>query len=134
MLVRPVGPRIIAYGVAVILIVLTVAVGMALPPQIRAQFTVFELLTLAGLLLATLIGLYAVARSFVRIDDEGLWVRNGYRDHIFHWADLRGVSFRSGSPWPTLVTTEGDRVILFAIQSTDGASAQAAVAAIREHV
>lgn len=134
MVVRPLGPRLVAYGVAAILIILTVVIAMALPAEIRDQFTTLELLTLAGLLAAVLAGLHAVTRSFVRIEAGGLFVRNGYRDHAFNWIDLHGVSFRSGAPWPTLVTTDGERVIIFAIQGTDGAAAQAAVVEIRKYL
>ncbi|MBK5217183.1 MAG: PH domain-containing protein [Propionibacteriales bacterium] len=134
MVFRPQGPRIVAYGVAVILIVLTVAVRAALPQEIRDQFTTFEMLTLAAVLGSTLVGLYAVARSFVKVSDTGLHIRNGYRDRHLAWGDIHGVSFRPGAPWPTLVTSDGERVILFAIQGTDGPAARSAVDTIRERL
>lgn len=131
MVFRPQGPRIVAYGIAVILIVLTITVGAALPQDIADQFTTFELGTLAVLLGSTLIGLNAVTRSFVKVSDTGLHIRNGYRDRHLAWGDIQGVSFRAGAPWPTLVTGEGERVMLFAIQGSDGPTAQSAVDAIR---
>ena len=134
MVFRPQGPRIVSYGVAVILIVLTVAVGAALPQDVRDQFTTFELLTLAALLGLTMVGLHAVARSFVKVGDTGLHIRNGYRDRHLAWGEIHGVSFRAGAPWPTLVTSEGERVMLFAIQGSDGPAARSAVDVIRERL
>lgn len=131
MVFRAQGASIVAFGVAVILLVVTVAIAVALPADIRAQFTVFEMLTLGALLGATLGGLYAVPRSFVRIGDDLLHIRNGFRDHRIPWGAIAGVSFRTGAPWPTLVTYEGDRIQLFAVQGTDGDKAQRAVDAIR---
>lgn len=129
---RPGGARYVAYGVALILILLTVVIGVALPPEIT--FTVFELITLALILGAALAMLHGVGRSKVIADDAGLRVRNGYRDHQIAWSDIEGFAMNNGAPWPTLVTTDDQRVMLFAIQGTDGPRARAAVDDLRQRL
>lgn len=122
---RPVGARIVAYGASAVLLVVSVVVGVALPPEIT--FTVAELVTLALTLLAFLAVLHGIGRSYVRADDDGLEVLNGYRRHRVPWGVVRGISMNRGAPWPTLVLHDDDRLMLFAIQGSDGAAARAAV-------
>lgn len=124
---RPGGARYVAYSVAAIFIVMTVVIGVELPEDIT--FTIAELATLAVVLGSALALLHGVGRSRVVADDAGVSVRNGYRDHDVAWADIEGFSFNQGAPWPTLVTTADDHIMLFAIQGTDG-GAQAAVDAL----
>ena len=122
---RPTGSRVVAYGGSVALIVITVVIGVALPPSIT--FTPAELVTLALMLLTILVVLHGIGRSYVRADDQGLEVLNGYRRHRIPWGVVRGISMNRGAPWPTLVLHDDERVILFAIQRSDGDAAQHAV-------
>lgn len=126
---RPGGARYVAYGTAVILIVMTWVIGAALPEAIT--FTAAELFTLALVLLGTLALLRGVGRSVVRARPEGIEIVNGYRRHRLPWAQVRGISFKDGAPWPTLVTTDDERIMLFAIQRSDGPSSRAAVRELR---
>ncbi|MGI9083957.1 MAG: PH domain-containing protein [Aeromicrobium sp.] len=118
------GARIVAYGASAALIVITVVVGVALPPEIT--FTVAELVTLALTLAAFLAVLHGIGRSYVRADDDGLEILNGYRRHRISWTDMRGISMNTGAPWPTLVLRDDERVMLFAIQGSDGGAAREA--------
>ena len=122
---RPVGARVVAYGGCVALIAVTIVVGIALPPEIR--FTPFELVTLAFTLLGALVILHGIGRSYVRVDDDGIEVLNGYRRHRIPWAVMKGISMNRGAPWPTLVLQDDDRVMLFGIQGSDGDAASEAV-------
>ncbi len=122
---RPVGARMVAYGCCAVLIVVTIVVGIALPPEIT--FTPFELFTLLLTLLAFLAVLHGIGRSYVRVYDDGLEVLNGYRRHRIPWGVMRGISMNRGAPWPTLVLQDDDRVMLFAIQGSDGDAASEAV-------
>ena len=122
---RPVGARIVAYGASVALVVMTVVIGVALPSDIT--FTVAELITLALTLGAMLAVLHGIGRSYVRADDTGLEILNGYRRHHIGWDRIKGISMNTGAPWPTLVLKDDDRVLLFAIQGSDGGAARAAV-------
>ena len=122
---RPVGARVVAYGGSVALIAVTIVVGIALPPEIR--FTPFELVTLAFTLLGALVILHGIGRSYVRVDDDGIEVLNGYRRHRIPWGVMKGISMNRGAPWPTLVLHDDDRVMLFGIQGSDGDAASEAV-------
>ena len=126
---RPGGSRIVAYGVAVIMIVLTVIIGVALPSYV--EFTPFELATLAAILIAVLALLHAVGRSFVRVSDDGLEVLNGYRRHDVAWTEIKGFAMNEGAPWPTMVYGDDERIILFAIQRSDGPYAREAMNYLR---
>lgn len=129
MTVRPQGARVVAYGVAAILLVLTAVIGLALPDEIVFRFS--EKVTLALILTAAIGLLHGVGRSFVRADDDGVEVLNGYRRHHVPWSQVEGVSMREGAPWPTLVTTDDERIMLFAIQRTDGPRSRDAVQKLR---
>ncbi|MGA8987145.1 PH domain-containing protein [Aeromicrobium sp.] len=126
---RPGGTRAVAYGVAILMLVLTVVVGLSLPSDIA--FTPAEDVTLWIIIGAVLALLHGIGRSFVRAGDDGVEVLNGYRRHRIAWGDIRGVAMNPGAPWPTLVTTDDDRIMLFGIQGSDGSSAQEAVDYLR---
>lgn len=128
---RPRGPRIVAYGVAVIMVGLTVVISVALPDTVYFSFS--EKATIGALLLFVVGGMHGVGRSFVRVARDGIVVRNAYRTHRFEWAEVAGVLYPNGAPWPTLVTRDDERVMLFAIQRSDGA-AEEAVADLRGRI
>jgi hypothetical protein len=122
---RPVGARVVAYGACVAVIAVTIVIGVALPVEIT--FTPFELVTLAFTLLTILAILHGIGRSYVRVDADGLEVLNGYRRRRIPWGVMRGISMNRGAPWPTLVLHDDERVMLFAIQGSDGHAASEAV-------
>ena len=122
---RPVGARVVAYGACAAVIAVTIVIGVALPAEIT--FTPFELVTLAFTLLTILAILHGIGRSYVRVDDDGLEVLNGYRRRRIPWGVMRGISMNRGAPWPTLVLHDDERVMLFAIQGSDGDAASEAV-------
>jgi hypothetical protein len=129
---RPGGARIVAYGVGVIMVVLTVVIGLALPDEI--YFTPAEDVTLWIIIVVVLVLLHGIGRSYVRADDEGVEVLNGYRRRRVPWSDIEGFAMNTGAPWPTLVTHDDERVMLFAIQGSDGAYARDAVTYLRSRL
>ena len=129
---RPGGARVVAYGVGVIMVVLTIVIGLALPDEI--YFTPAEDVTLWVIIVVVLLVLHGIGRSYVRADDEGIEVLNGYRHHRIPWSDIKGFAMNTGAPWPTLVTTDDERVMLFAIQGSDGAYAREAVTYLRSRL
>lgn len=131
---RPVGARIVAYGVGLALVVVTVAIAMAMPDNV--VFTGSQIATLGLILGGILAGLHGIGRSFVRVDDAGLDIRNGYRRHQIAWTEVRALVMKRGAPWPTLVLKgpEERHVILFAIQGSDGDAASRAVAELAQHL
>ncbi len=126
---RPGGSRYVAYGVGALMIVLTATIGVALPSYV--EFTVFELATLAAILITVLALLHAVGRSVVRVDDDGVEVVNGYSRRRVPWSDIKGFAMNEGAPWPTMVYGDDERVILFAIQRSDGPYARDAMSYLR---
>jgi hypothetical protein len=126
---RPGGARVVAYVIAVLMLVFTAVIGFALPSS--ASFSWAENLTLAIMILVVLALLHAVGRSVVKVDDAGVRVLNGYRWHVVPWSEIAGFAMNDGAPWPTMVTTNDDRIMLFAIQGTDGPVAREALAYLR---
>jgi hypothetical protein len=131
---RPVGARVVAYGVGTALVVVTAAITMAMPENV--VFTGTQIATLLMILVGILAGLHGIGRSFVRVDDAGLDIRNGYRRHRLAWTDVRALVMKRGAPWPTVVLKGPDErhVILFAIQGSDGDAASRAVAELARHL
>lgn len=126
---RPGGARVVAYVVAVMMLVLTFVIAWALPDEI--YFTTAETVTLWLIILAMLVLLHGVGRSYVRATDEGVEVLNGYRRKLILWSDIEGFALNNGAPWPTLVTKDDERVNLFGIQASDGKYAREAVSYLR---
>ncbi|MCW2771393.1 MAG: hypothetical protein JWR27_2826 [Aeromicrobium sp.] len=126
---RPGSTRIVAYAVAVIMLVLTFVIALALPDEI--YFTTAETITLWLIIGAVLVLLHGIGRSYVKATDEGIEVLNGYRRRLVPWTDIKGFAMNTGAPWPTLVTHDDERVNLFAIQGSDGSYAREAVTYLR---
>ena len=122
---RPGGTRVVAYGAAVVVLVFAFAIGAALPDNI--VFTGTQITTLVLIYLAIVAVLHGIGRSYVRASDDGLEIRNGYRQHRIPWAQIRGISMRPGAPWPTLVHGDDERTVLFALQGTDGPRTKKAI-------
>lgn len=117
---RPGGTRYVAYGSCVALVAMSVAVTLALPPDIRAQVTLSQALTLYGSIVVFLVILHGIGRSRVTVGDDELEVVNGFRTHHVPWSQVRGFAFGEGAPWPTLVTVDDERLMLFALQGSSG--------------
>jgi len=122
---RPGGTRIVAYGAAVVILVVALAIGAALPENI--VFTGAQITTLVLIYLAIVVLLHGIGRSYVRASDQGLEIRNGYRTHDLAWAEIRGISMRRGAPWPTIVHGDDERTVMFALQGTDGPRTKKAI-------
>lgn len=129
---RPGGSRVVAYAVSVLMIVLTAVIGLSLPDDI--EFTTAETVTLWLVILAVLVILHGIGRSYVRVTDSAVVVLNGYRKTTVGWDEIAGFSMTEGAPWGTLVTKDDRRVMLFAIQRSDGPASRRAMAALRERL
>jgi len=122
---RPGGTRVVAYGAAVVILVVAFAIGAALPENI--VFTGEQITTLVVIYLGIVAVLHGMGRSYVRASDDGLEIRNGYRQHVIAWSQMRGISMRPGAPWPTLVHGDDERTAMFALQGTDGQRTKKAI-------
>ena len=128
---RPLGVRIVATALALVLLLISTVIWLQLPDEVRASFTVLQKLTLlliAGLLFA--IG-FALARSRVDADEAGLTVVNGYRRHHYEWGQVVAVTLRAGNPWAVLDLSDGTSHPAMGIQGSDGVRAQAQARRLR---
>jgi hypothetical protein len=122
---RPLGVRFIAYGAAAVILVIALVIGAAMPANI--VFRGVEIATLVIIYLAVVAVLHGIARSYVKASDEGLEIRNGYRQHVLPWSEIRGISMRAGAPWPTLIYGDDERIMMFALQGSDGSRTKQAI-------
>jgi hypothetical protein len=131
---RPVGARIVAYVVSALVMVVTVVIVLAMPDNV--VFTGVQVATLALILLAVFAAMHGIGRSYVRADETGLVIRNGFRRHHVAWSEVRAIVMKRGAPWPTVVLKGPDErhIILFAIQGSDGDVASQAVADLAKHL
>jgi hypothetical protein len=116
------------------LTVTVVTIWLAFPPEVRAQFTVFQeaTLLLIGLILFG-VG-FALARCRLDVDEQGLTVVNGYRTHRFEWGQVVAISLRPGNPWAVLDLSDGTSQPVMAIQGSDGPRAMTQVRQVRKVV
>lgn len=128
---RPFGVRMAGAIFGGALLVVLVATALALPPEIRAMFTWFELGTMAALGLLAAATFHALTRSRVIADERGLTVVNGYKRRHFTWAEVIAVRLPAGAPWATLDLADGTTCSVLGIQGSDGLRARRAVAELR---
>lgn len=129
---RPIGVIAVMWAVVVVLVVLTVAIGSRLPDE--ASFTTGQTVTIWVLIALTAVAAGVVSLSRVRADEESISFTNGVRHRTLAWDEVAGFSMSNGAPWPTVVTRDDRRFILFAIQGSEGAAANDAVAWLSRHV
>jgi hypothetical protein len=104
---------------------------LAFPPEIRAQFTLFQVLTVVVLGLMFYAGGFALARSRVVAREEGLTIVNGYRARSLAWNQVLAVTLRAGGPWAELDLSDGTSVAAMGIQGSDGTRAERQVRELR---
>jgi len=128
---RPMGARVVALLGGGCLTAVLLVMWFAFPPQVRAGFKLVEIATLLLFLAAALAALYGIARTRVTYDDTGLRIRNGFREHGLAWTQVADMRLERGMPWLMLRTTDGGRVAVIAVQSSDGPRAVAQLRTMR---
>jgi hypothetical protein len=131
---RPHGARIAAVVLGLLLLLLVVGVWIALGSEQRARFTLVQRTTLVGIGVLGYAGLYAIARSRVTADEQGVTVVNGYRRQVFEWSQLVAVNLRRGAPWAGMDLSDGTSISMIGIQGSDGPRAVRAVQELRQLV
>jgi hypothetical protein len=121
---RPRRARIIAYGMATIMIVGSVLLAIFLPVQFRAPDRIA--MVVFGLLVAWV--LHLLGRLRVVADEKGITVVNVVKSHRYEWAEVLDVSMMEGDPWPKLDLADGYSVGAMGIQSTEKARSRKAMA------
>ena len=83
-----------------------------------------------GLILGGLI--MTAARPRLRVDRNGLWVRNMLGDEFVPWALVLRVAYPQGAPWAQLNMPDDEAKPVMAIQALDRGRAVQALEAVRE--
>jgi hypothetical protein len=141
---RPRRLRVLVIVATVALVGITAVGWFGLPSEVRLLFTLSQRLTLLGVL-AVLVGVIAaVAASYIRVDDQGLQLRNGLRTHEVPWARVHKIILRPGDPWALLLIKpatgefqaelDAEKRMVMGIQAHDGPVAVAAVDEIRRRL
>ncbi len=113
-----------------------------LPESLRAQFTLSQIVTLLGILVGLIFVMVIIATSNVRVDADGLRIRNGLARHRVEWSQVHKFLLRPGDPWAIVLIKPDDRPFevdldaekrqLMGIQAGDGEAATEAIATLRQ--
>lgn len=132
---RPRAALTMAVVLSVVLVIASLVGWFALSSDIRALFTGPQLGTLIFFVLFMIAFMMAIGLSQVRVDGNGLIIRNGLRTHVVTWDEARGFRFTENDPWAyVLLDGEPDQRPLMGIQRTDHERAEAMVATLRQRL
>ncbi len=116
-----------AYTMATMIMLLVVWLAFAIADTFKLVDRVG--IVLFGLLVAAILAM--VARARVTADETGLTVVNPLRTHRYAWAEVVGVTFERGAPWPYLDLADGTSKGAVGIQGSEGEAAWTAVTELR---
>jgi hypothetical protein len=128
---RPLGIRIAAVGLGVVLFGVSAAVWFSFGEETRDKFTVLQRLTLVAFGLAAAVAGYAMGRSRIDAREDGLLVVNGFRSHHYPWPAVVGATLRAGGPWAIVELDDGSTAAAMGIQGSDGNRAVGQVRRLR---
>jgi hypothetical protein len=128
---RPLGVRVAAIVLFTLLGVVVAFAWYSFDDRTRAAFTAFQIGTLIAMALLALSLGYALARSRVVAEPDRLVVVNGYRQHVYEYAEVVEAYLPPGAPWVTLDLADGNTVSAMGIQGSDGQRAQSALRELR---
>jgi len=131
--IRPRKIRIMAWSLAVLVVVAMVVVGLLLKQSNTGGVTFRTADQLAMIGLGLIIGgaILVLTRPYVRADAAGLVVRNlGGVKHI-PWQVVRAVRFSGAVTWASLELQDDAELTLLAIQAVDGDAAAEATEGLR---
>ncbi len=131
---RPLATRMAGLVAGFALLALCVGAWIALGPEIRARFTLWERVTLLALGCLGAAVWSAVIRPRLTLSDTGLVVVNGYKRRDLVWAQVLAVRLRRGAPWAEMDLSDGTTIPVMAIQGSDGDRAILAVRAVRREL
>jgi hypothetical protein len=112
---RPRRARIIAYGLAVVMVAGSVLLAVIMPEQFKLPDRLA--LVVFGVLVAAV--LHLLGRLRVDADERGLTIVNALRVHRYEWAEVLDVTMLEGDPWPKLDLANGLTLGVMGIQSTE---------------
>lgn len=106
----------VAYGLALLIVVTMVAMALMMPTDWRVQDRVL----LVGFGLVGAAALHLLARPRLTATEEGVTVVNSIRTHVLSWAEVIDMRMPVGEPWPSADLCDGSTLAVMGIQSTDG--------------
>jgi hypothetical protein len=131
---RPFGARLVVLVMAVALVGATTFLWLAMPAEVRAQFTWTERITILVFFAAILFGLWGMFRTSVAITDSGLVITNIFKVRSYDWAQVLAISLHRGDPWAVLDLSDGTSVVAMAIQGSDGARTNGVLREIEQQI
>jgi len=130
--------RFIVLVAAISLVLLSFVFWVALPPNLKAEFTLSQAVTLLVILALFVGAVLVVGSGVVKADADSLYFRNGLSRSRYPWSRVHRVVLRSGDAWAHVLLVPTDRPLeseadldhrmLMGIQRGDGAYATKAVA------
>lgn len=133
LILRPRAALLMAVVLSAVLVAAAALGWYALPAHIRVLFTGLQVGTLVFFILVMIGFMMAVGLSRVRVDEDGLAIRNGLRNHRIPWTAIRGFRFTEHDPWAyVLLEGEPDQRPLMAVQRTDHERAEQMVSRLRD--
>jgi hypothetical protein len=131
--IRPYRTVYFAYGAALIIFALHVAVGALL--KVGSTGVVFRTadqvaIALLGAVIACAVTMFA--RPRLRVGPAGVAVRNLVSYRLIPWDDVVGVSFPQGARWARLDLPDDEYIPLMAIQAIDKGRAVDAMDRVRD--
>lgn len=103
----------------------------ALPANVRALFTEFQVATLAFFVVVLLSIVWALALGFVKAGPDGLLFRNGVRTRQVPWSDVVSIRYGDADHWAFVELADDSDRPLLGIQRSDGPLADEQVAQLR---
>ena len=120
---RPNLGRKIPLGLAGVVLGLTIFAAAVQPGG--ALFSYVWRVTMPAVSSIVILVLLLVARPRLELSSSGLFVVNILHQHRLAWSQIISVRFAQDAPWASLDLADGTRLILMAIQNSDGARARA---------
>ena len=103
----------------------------ALPANVRALFTGFQVATLAFFVIVMLSIVWALGLGFVKAGPDGLLFRNGVRTRQVPWTDVVSIRYTRADHWAFVELADDTDRPLLGIQRSDGPLADEQVAQLR---
>jgi hypothetical protein len=131
--VRPRKITILASIATALVVGSMVVIGVLLRnANLGVAFRVSDQLGLIGIGLILGAVIMTAARPRLRVDRNGLWVRNVLGDVFTPWALVTRIAYPAGSPWAQLQMPDDEVRSVMAIQAMDRGRAVRALERVRE--
>lgn len=127
---RPRGIRVVAYGLAALIVATMAVLAVILPPDWQLQDRVF--LVLLGAAIGG--GLHLLARPRLELTEDRVTVVNVIRTYVLVWPEIIDARMPTGEPWPSIDLADGSTLAVMAIQSSDGDLARGNLTEFQRHL